>query len=266
MLEILFLLILTGFYPLARAWLANRGTSLSHAATWACLAWLGWLAAWWGLDAGDVVLRYAALCLACCPGIAVLGARRPTVAAWDMVVVGMLTVMFWPLLEGAIIGRTTLGMLNLVFPAGVLAVGVVNYLPTRMGLPVLLAGIGWFAEWLTLATNLDGATEVMVRWLAGACFAAAPWLAYLTWPSRASADAFDRLWLDFRDRYGLAWGQRVREQFNRAVANAGWPVILSWRGLQVLEGTQLDDASQREIMDVLTALLQRFTATLQRPS
>ena len=36
------LLLLTGVYPLGRAWLTNRQTSLVHALTWAALAWVAW--------------------------------------------------------------------------------------------------------------------------------------------------------------------------------------------------------------------------------
>src|SRR5262245_23658266 len=124
MRQILFFLILTGLYPLARAWLANRHTSLGHTVMWACLAWLAWLTAWWSAmtqESDGATVRYAALCLSCCPGIAVLGARRPNVAPWDLVVAGMLAVMLWPLLESAIIGRHTFGTVNLFFLAGVLA-------------------------------------------------------------------------------------------------------------------------------------------------
>lgn len=256
MWEILFFLILTGIYPLTRAWLANRRTSLGHALVWTCLAWTAWLAAWGSalIQSDGDAIRYAALCLSCCPGIAVLGAKRPGVAAWDLVVVGMLAVMLWPLLESAILGRDTLGTVNLMFLAGVLAVSVANYLPTRMGPTALLAGGGCVAEWLTLA-SLRGDS---VHWFAGACIAAAPWLAYVSWPNRATASAIDRLWLDFRDRYGLAWSQRVCEQFNRAAGNAGWPVSLTWRGLRILPGTQVDATIRREMLETMMGLLRRF--------
>src|SRR5207237_353112 len=61
---------------------------------------------------------------------------------------------------------------------------------------------------------------------AGFALAFTPWVAYACQrKSIPVASAFDRLWLDFRNRYGFLWGQRVREQFNRSagkVGSAGW--------------------------------------------
>jgi hypothetical protein len=63
------------------------------------------------------------------------------------------------------------------------------------------------------------------------------------------------MWLDFRDRWGLVWGQRVREQFNHAAENAGWPIQLRWLGLRRLDDTDLD---RPEFVELLAKTLQRF--------
>ena len=73
---------------------------------------------------------------------------------------------------------------------------------------------------------------------------------------QAGVSAFDALWLDFRDRFGVVWGQRTREQFNRAAAHEGWPVALHWDGLVVEEGKTPPDAA--ELVAKLQALLKRF--------
>ena len=71
--------------------------------------------------------------------------------------------------------------------------------------------------------------------------------------------AFDREWLLFRDRYGLLWGQRVREQFNQAARHAGWPVYLRWSGLRrTARDLALSAAEQEAIVDTLRAALKRF--------
>src|SRR5262249_16237826 len=58
-----------------------------------------------------------------------------------------------------------------------------------------------------------------------------PWLALVAWTrSRKDTSSFDGLWRDFRDRYGVFWAQRVREQYNRSAAHAGLPGFLSWYG------------------------------------
>src|SRR5207248_7519218 len=96
-------LFLAGSVPLARAWKANRGTTLLHALAWSWVAWLAWAAA----AAADVLTspdiadlcRYVALSFTACAGVAVLGARRPGVAAWNFVVAGLLAIMLLPLAE-----------------------------------------------------------------------------------------------------------------------------------------------------------------------
>src|SRR5262249_21122194 len=91
---LLFALFLIGLYPLAQAWWANRRTSLFHAVTGGVGGWLGWLRALvFAERAGNRGVdppRYLALCLTGCAGVAVLGARRPHVVAWNFVVLGLL--------------------------------------------------------------------------------------------------------------------------------------------------------------------------------
>src|SRR6266550_3512002 len=100
-----------GLYPLLIAWRANRRTSLGHAIAWGIAALLAWSAALLGADAdqlGVEPVRYLALCLTGCAGVAVLGARRPHVVAWNFVVLGLFAVMALPLVETRIIGTHSL--------------------------------------------------------------------------------------------------------------------------------------------------------------
>ncbi len=92
------LLLLTGFYPLWRAWRANRRTTLRHAIGWSAAAWTAWVGAA-GLGPDTELARYLALALTGCAGVAVLGARRPIVAAWNFVVASLLVVLLWPVVE-----------------------------------------------------------------------------------------------------------------------------------------------------------------------
>jgi hypothetical protein len=72
----------------------------------------------------------------------------------------------------------------------------------------------------------------------------------------------DRHWLEFRDRFGLVWGQRTREQFNRAALHAGWPVTLYWRGLRLKrDAPPPNPTMQRAIVETLLALLKRFRSS-----
>jgi hypothetical protein len=88
----------------------------------------------------------------------------------------------------------------------------------------------------------------------------APWAGWAAWRWQAPAPAaIDRLWREFRDRYGLVWAQRLREQFNRAAANAGWPVELSWHGLKTNRGAgPITPELQSAGLETLQALLKRF--------
>src|SRR5580704_14943166 len=93
------LIYLTSVYPLALAWWSNRRTTLVHALSWALAAWTCWCGLF--LQEGREAGRYLALCLTGCAGIAVLGARRPIVGAWNFVLVGLLAVLLLPLGEQA---------------------------------------------------------------------------------------------------------------------------------------------------------------------
>ena len=73
---------------------------------------------------------------------------------------------------------------------------------------------------------------------------------------RTPATAFDREWLAFRDRFGLVWGLPARDQFNRAAANAGWGVVLDWRGLRTTAGAPA--APHAEALAGLRGVLKRF--------
>jgi hypothetical protein len=189
----------------------------------------------------------------------VLGARRPGVGAWNFVLLGLLAVLLLPLAEG--LGGLHLSWPRVLFLAGTLAVGVLNYLPTRLGPAALLLALGCGLE---LASVLppdmvpDGLRPALPA--GGLLLALSPWAAYTAGRGRPRPAAeFDRLWLGFRDRFGLVWGQRLREQFNRSAAHAGWPVVLRWTGLRLKPGAALPRPDvQEEILATLRALLKRF--------
>lgn len=247
------LFLLTGLYPLTLAWRRNRRTALRDALGWTFAAWAAWMAeAWWEVlrPGGTGQLgRYGALCLTGCAGVAVLGARRPGMTAWNFVVVGLLAVLLLPVAEGW--GEPRLGEPQLIFLIVTLGVPLLNYLPTRLGPAALLLALGCAVEVVALAGYERGP-------IAGCCLtAAAPWVGLVCIRGLPMpATEFDRLWVGYRDRFGLVWGQRMREQFNRAAANAGWSVHLGWRGLHAAGPGLVPDAVQAWTM--LQAVLKRF--------
>jgi hypothetical protein len=262
MMELLVgLLLLSAGWPFWRLWQANRHTALAHTVLWAGAAWVAWSLNIWlrVLGPPSRFAMYLALCLTACAVVALLGARRPGVVAWNLVVAGLLAVTLMPVAQRHLAGGTlTLDVLQMLLLASILAVGLINYLPTRVAAAAALLFFGCL--WNLWGLGQEEPIKAPARPIAEFAVGCAPWLACLTTRRPVVKDsAFDRLWLAFRDRFGLVWSQRVREQFNRSAANSGWPVILTWKGLRRKPGTAGPDSSVPEqMLDTLHALLKRF--------
>lgn len=262
---VLTILILAGCIPIGLALWANRATSLFHALVWTLIAWLSWGSAFLFADiqiVGVEPSQYVALCLTGCAGVAVLGARRPHVYAWNFVVLGLFAVMALPLAETYFIGTQSLGGLRIFFIAGTIAVGILNYLPTRLApaAAVLMVVCSFEIAQLHQPARLFDLPARLPR-LDG-LLTAIPWIAWACLKfDDSQRSEFDRLWLSFRDRWGFVWSQRVREQFNNAAENAGWPIKLTWQGLvQETSTPALAPADQEKLVATLRATLQRFIA------
>jgi hypothetical protein len=239
------LALLSGFYPLAAAIAANRWTTLRSTLMWTVAALAVWVAAVSVPE--SLVLDYVALSLSGCAGVAVLGARRPGAGAWNFVVAGLLAVLLLPVATG--LGSVRLETVHICFLAATLATAVLNFLPTRLGIASALAGVAFGTEGARVAGfRLDAEILTTARWL----LALAPWLALMSlrWPRRASE--VDRVWLDFRDRFGFLWAERMREQFNRASASAGRTQRLGWFGITTAGHSSADS------LELLKVLLKRF--------
>ncbi len=121
-----------GMLPLLAAWWSNRHTALCHALFWASLAWLAWL---WSAAGRTADVAYISLALTSCAGVAVLGARRPGAAAWNAVVAGLLAVQLLPLAQMYVSGGSRqFGQIWPGFVGATIAVGLLSYLPTRLGM------------------------------------------------------------------------------------------------------------------------------------
>lgn len=268
--SILLLFFLTGIYPIGCALRANRGTTLLHAIFWALAAWIVWMAVIcvgaWQKEPEVNWLRFLALGLTGCASIAVLGARRPGVGAWNFVILGLLVVMIFLWFEGRLAeDDLILHRVRTVVLASTVAIGVLNYLPTRLAPAAVLLAIGCALEMSAISKSelLTGrieASQLMARLM----LAVVPWVAYVRMrrqPIPRSRFEFDQVWLRFRDRYGMFWAQRLREQFNQSAHNANWPVVLRWQGLRVSPGAPPPSPGVRRAMKVnLRALMKRFEA------
>jgi hypothetical protein len=253
------ILLLTAAYPLAIAGIRNRFSTLRYALFWAGASWFTWMVvagcgAIWPIWAGSFG-RYLALCLTGCTGVAVLGARRPGACAWNFVILGLLAVLLLPVAEG--FGTLQLNWVYLAFLGATLIVGLVNYLPTARAPAALSLAIACGIEVAGLVrSDVPGWLTSLGHCLIGL----SPWLALaVDWWKGTVATEFDRTWLSFRDQYGVVWAQRAREQFNRAAASAGWPVRLTWQGLQSAGVGSAPDSE--DLLQTLRALLKRFALT-----
>lgn len=277
-----------GVLALAIAWRPVRGTTLVAAWGWALASFsmlaicellaacssdtnnspAGWL----------VRLRYAAAITTFAPTMAVLGAKRPQHRAWQFIVLTLLAILALPSFEAALFAvgpqPLELHVARRWFLAILIVVGLVNYLPTRTW-PASLAYA--LAQTVLLADYLPLLVWPKCDWLPRAGLAllvAAFWMVAMGWPGRRKSQGVDRVWLDFRDAYGMVWALRVQERYNATAAKDGWPVRLGWRGMMGVGpavgidtvATRSPDRAAGEIdppgpeLRGLTSLLRRFVS------
>jgi hypothetical protein len=203
---------------------------------WWCLAALAALglteaaiAAQWVRSAEP--LRFAAAVGVFSPWMSLLGAKRPQDAAWHFIVASLWGIQAMPAAE-ALWLKPGQPLAIVDFRAylllGLMVLALLVYLPTRFWLSAILAAAGQFAlcwnflPW-TLADNRSTVIG-MVCLLLGA-------IAALVSARRPSpAPPLDRVWLDFRDRFGALWGARVLERINADAALRQAPMRLGWSG------------------------------------
>jgi hypothetical protein len=267
------------FWPLWKAWNGARGTALQGAVLWAAAACALGIAAelaCWAErpGSGRVVaghLTYLSALSALAALVSVLGARTPGAVGWALLMGLLVLVMLIPWLEAPTLLRHAGGMGRLrldapwsLFYALLVVAGVTNYLPTRYGPAALWLAPGFVLEYLGLQRS---DWPLQRRALVWAVFPwtlmAAVWLAFALAPRHRHApdrSGLERLWLWFRDHWGVVWALRVQEWFNRAAQAARWPVRLNWFGVVPLAPDAIapDAAAAR-----LKSLIHRF-ATAER--
>jgi hypothetical protein len=267
------------FWPLRKAWVGARGTALRGAVLWAMAACaLGAVAELAcgaePLSTGRIVaghVTYLATLATLAALISVLGARTPGAVGWALLMGLLVLVMLIPWLEAPTLLRHAGGMGRLrldapwsLFYALLVLAGVTNYLPTRYGPAALWLAPGFVLEYLGLQRS-DWPLER--RALVWAVFPwtlmAAVWLAFALGPRHRhtrGGSGLERLWLWFRDHWGVVWGLRVQEWFNRAAQAARWPVRLNWFGVVPLAP---DAIAPEAAATRLKSLIHRF-ATAER--
>src|SRR6516165_46408 len=153
---ILLLIFLTNVFPFWRAIRAQQGTTLIHSIVWGFAALMAWITAVL-IDVPRPELEltfpgYLALGLTGCASMAVLGARRPGAAAWNFVILGLLVVMLFLWFENQLAqDDRILGRVRTIFLASTLAIGVLNYLPTRLAPAAVCLALGCAGELLAIS-------------------------------------------------------------------------------------------------------------------
>lgn len=232
--------------PIVRAWAANRRTPLRSALGWGTAAWLAWT--WAGTETSPWP-AYLALSLTACAGVSVLGSRRPGAVAWNAVVGSLGAVLVTPFLQDFLTGTSWLeSPIWLTFLGIVILVGVGNYLGTGLGLGAAALGAACVIQMVGLSKSQARLSEP-----ATILAMASPWLAWAPSLLARPTLGIDRLWRQFRDRYGAVWGLRVREQFNAAARNSAVSIELGWTGVGPASAEQ-----QAAGLALLESLVQRF--------
>jgi hypothetical protein len=249
-------------------------TTLLGAWWWALLALVLWsgleLAASARLAEGSVVapLRLAAIVLSFCPLVALLGAKRPQYAAWNFVVLSLWAIVALPAAENLFLHRgreVAMGDARGWFLWMLILLGPINFVPTRFWMPaIMLAGgqIIALSPHLPLLRREVVRDSSMVGLLVATCALGAAWL--ITQKRSRAANRYDRVWLDFRDSFGLLWGLRVQERINAVAKQESWDLELTWSGFQSPSTgkplVEVPAVIEPALRTSLKGLLRRFTS------
>jgi hypothetical protein len=234
--------------PWLSAWKGAEGTALRGALAWAGVTiGLGLLAQVQALlelpETGRPFtgrITYLMVLALLASLTSVLGARNPGGRAWAILMVLLVVVFLIPWLEegGRLRRAQGLGQVQLDSPwtlfYGLLVLaGVTNFLPTRYGFAALSLGAGLVLELLGLSRTGWTAEARAAVWSAVAwALALGWWLA--EWSNRRPSlgrNSLERIWLWFRDHWGVVWALRIQERFNRVAEVSRWPARLTWFGL-----------------------------------
>ena len=200
------------------------------------------------LPADRQTIGAIALLSTACPNVAVLGARRPQNKIWPLVVASLLLILILPELP-SMLGQGDLQLVHNVwkwFFAGLLIVGWLNFLPTRLMLGATLwclPGLWW-------------ACSGTVHWLLMLAPGLACTVGVLAAKQRRMARSqrgWNRVWRDFRNLYGVVWALRVMERTNALANSAGAAVALDWWGFHDVPPPQVGNPGPAAIVELQRA-------------
>lgn len=207
-------------------------------------------------------LRFAAAMGTFCPIMAMLGAKRPQDRAWQFIVLSLWVILSLPTFEWLLFtGVREIHPARFWFLIVLVGVGALNGLATRGWLSSLLYGLGQLA---LIAPFLPQAQTWLPAdrsvWLGLALLATAWTLQAVPRRPRAHCTGLDRVWLDFRDAFGVVWALRVAERMNASASMYQWPVTLHWHGFLPNEASAATVEVPEAVEESLRSLLRRFVS------
>jgi hypothetical protein len=271
---------------LLRGLLAARGTTLFAPLAWALLS-LGVLFVastslrsqksfeganfekWWLIAAASTF----------CPLIALLGAKRPQDRAWQMIVVSFWGIIALPAIQSLILHPSETLDLHFLwqsFFVVLILMGWLNYVSSAFGLVGFFVALGQtllFWHWLPFIGTYPfwwpelGVVFIGLAVMFGAGVASAR---RRLLKSVGLAAGWSRVWIDFRDWYGLLWSrrvmQRVEEQTNTSIEWIDWDALRASALQETAGENQNSDEAVRPVGSwavaepALRSLLRRFVS------
>ena len=251
-------------------------TTLVSAAGWAAVATVAiagvefWRVAFPQVGPWLSPVRFCVAVLSFCPFVSLLGAKRPQHLAWNFVVMSLWGIVSLSALTALALQRSdrfVLGDARAWLLWVLILMGLINYLPTRNRFAALGMALGQgllFTPHLPLLrdnpwlANLAAGPSLALLVFAIALAVARPGMKVSNQQTKpATAEAFDRLWLDFRDLFGMLWGLRLQERVNAASKAGEWKVELEWNGFS---SQGISPKHREALRQAMAGLLRRFVS------
>ena len=265
---LLAVLLVRGFWQI-------RGTTLTAPCLWVLTAVAGLaIAAAIGVESDPEspqinlsALRFATATLTFCPLMAVLGAKRPQDGGWQWVVLTLWIVVIWPAVQAVLLPqgvRLELFVAWKLFLVGLIALGLMNYLPTRHAWSALLVAAGQFVLLDEFVSNFQWLPP---EWILPVGLGCLTWAAVLASRTHANDCSTTQLesstarWRKFRDAFGAFWALRILGQINQNAEVRNWPMRLGWSGFASEDAQQDSQPTEEQLAELeqqMTTLLRRF--------
>lgn len=253
--------LITVWCILLRARSVTHRTTLVAAWAWSLMAVTAWTAVWLAAKLTSVSnnvgivdqLWYAVAILTPTPLLAVLGARRPRVNTWNAFVLLPYVIVFGVPAIHAWSGDGHISTLQVEPPfvfgyLFVIVMGTGNYFGTKYtgaGLCLGVALLLLFAPYSSAVPESFPDKTTSREWATGLLAVGVVWAYWKSQSKYVPTGEYDRLWLDFRDRFGIVWAKRVMDRWNKAAKTGQWNVQLELYGIVSLSNHLVDEQLEK---------------------